>query len=240
MTLLRKQGRWILVGLLYVLLIAGGLWHMLGVLQDTMRLLAAPMIIAICLMLCVECIRGYGKGEGSEASDGYAAKRSKRFTQKFLLWSGFVIVASFLLELIGVQTAAIFGKYVYLDTLRPVLWNVPIAIGFAWLGTVISSLAIVQRIIREPAAGPARIALLVAVFMVIFDFFMEPAAIKLSYWQWDGGSPPLRNYLDWFIFGFIFSYIGLRLGLFRKNMSALPLHAYVAQILYFLMVTLGT
>jgi len=207
--------------ILYILLIAGGLWHMLGVLQNAMRLLAAPMIVALCLALCYEYLRNH-------------------FNRKFILWGVFVCMAGFFIELIGVKTGAIFGSYFYGAILQPAIWNIPLAIGFAWLAMIVSSAAISQYLL--PARflqQPARIALAIAMLMVIFDLFMEPAATKLGYWTWNTESIPLRNYLAWFVFGFLLSYIGLRLGLFRKKSSALAAHAYIAQLCYFVLVSLA-
>jgi len=206
---------------LYILLLAGGLWHILGVLQTTMRLLAAPLLIALCLLLCLEYLREHRN-------------------RKFIFWGIFVCVTCFLIELIGVKTGVIFGSYSYGETLQPLLWGIPVAIGFAWLAMLISSAAISQyllpaRFFTKPFVSAVAIALL----MVIFDLFMEPAATKLGYWTWESKNIPLRNYLAWFAFGFILSYIGLRLGLFIKKPSSLALHAYIAQLCYFVLVSLS-
>ncbi|MDZ7361484.1 MAG: carotenoid biosynthesis protein [candidate division KSB1 bacterium] len=206
---------------LYVLLLAGGLWHILGVLQNAMRLLAAPMIVGLCLLLCYEHL-------------------CNQFDRKFILWGVFVCLASFFIELAGVKTGVIFGSYFYGEILQPVVWNVPIAIGFAWLVMIVSSAAVSQYLLPARfVQRPARIALVIALLMVIFDLFMEPAATKLGYWTWDTESIPLRNYLAWFVFGFILSYIGLRLGLFMKKSSVLAVHAYIAQLCYFVLVSLA-
>jgi len=234
-----KRERQIILVLLYLLLLAGGLWHALDVLQDKMRLLASPTIALICLLLCFDRIRVFEEGGARRANGEREALRSKHLKQKFLLWGVFVIVASFLLEFIGVQTGVIFGAYVYLEALRPVVSNVPIAIGFAWLEMILSSIALAQRITYSRTKSHFLVALLAAVFMVIFDLFMEPAAMKLGYWQWAENSIPARNYFAWFVFGGIFSYIGVRLGLFKRKISTVAVHAYFAQLLYFLIVNVS-
>jgi len=206
---------------LYILLLAGGLWHMLGVLQTTMRVLAAPLLIALCLLLCFD----------------YLHEQPNR---KFIFWSIFVCVTCFFIELIGVKTGAIFGSYFYGTTLQPTIWNIPVAIGFAWLAMLISAAVMAQYLL--PARfyeTPFIAASSIAAFMVIFDLFMEPAATKLGYWTWKSENIPLQNYLAWFAFGFILSYIGLRLGLFIKKSSSLALHAYIAQLGYFVLVSLS-
>jgi putative membrane protein len=211
---------------IYILLLAGGLWHALGVLQAEMRVLASPMIIAISLLLGLDYFGEIGKDAKPQ--------------WKFVLWSSFVIIASFFVELFGVKTGALFGKYAYLEILQPTLWGVPIAIGFAWLGMIFCSAAIAGKIIT--AKGTRRQLLLPAAtawLMVIFDLFMEPAAGRLGYWRWESGMVPARNYLAWFVFGYFFSYIGLRLEIFNQRASTVAIHAYVAQLLYFAMVNVS-
>ena len=209
------------ITLLYILLLAGGLWHMLGVLQTTMRLLAAPLLIALCLLLCFEYLREHPKS-------------------KFIFWGLFVCVTCFLIELIGVKTGVIFGSYFYGTTLQPRLWGIPVAIGFAWLAMLISSAAISQYLL--PArffTKPFVVAVTIALLMIVFDLFMEPAATKLGYWTWKSENIPLQNYVAWFAFGFILSYIGLRLDLFTNKSSSLAMHAYIAQLCYFVLVSLS-
>jgi len=206
---------------IYLLLLAGGLWHVFGVLQTTMRLLAAPMIVALALLLFFE----------------YRRNHSNR---KFIFWSLLVCLVSFCIEFIGVKTGLVFGAYFYGETLQPTLWNIPIAISFAWLGMIISSAAVSQYFLPDHFAHrPLQLAVIIAAFMVIFDWFMEPAATKLGYWTWHNGDIPLRNFFAWFVFGFILSYIGLRLGLFMKKSSSLAAHAYIAQLGYFVLVSLS-
>ena len=54
-----------------------------------------------------------------------------------------IILFGFVIELIGVNTQAIFGFYIYGNSLGPKLWNTPIIIGLNWLVLIycISALA---------------------------------------------------------------------------------------------------
>jgi putative membrane protein len=229
------------IALLYILLFAGGLWHVLGIFQTAMRILAAPLIIALTLLLCVEYFRSLGAEAGRNGAlrNGQPVRFDQRLS-KFVWWSVAVIVSSFLIELAGVKTGVIFGAYEYGKTLQPTIMDVPLAIGFAWLGMIVSSAALSQRLLSSRLAGnPHGMALAIALLMVIFDFFMEPAAMRLGYWSWRDGVVPLQNYLAWFVLGYVFSYIGLRLGLFRQRQPALAMHAYFAQLVYFIMVMLA-
>jgi hypothetical protein len=227
--------------LLYIFLSAGGLWHMLGIFQTAMRILAAPLIIALTLLLCFEYFRSLGAeaGRNGTLQNGQRARFDQRLS-KFVWWSVAVIVVSFLIELAGVKTGAIFGAYEYGKTLLPTIAKVPIAIGFAWLGMIMSSAALAQRLFFSRLVGkPHRMALVIALLMVSFDFFMEPAAMRLGYWSWQDGAVPLQNYLAWFVLGYIFAHLGWRLGLFTQKQPALAMHAYFAQLVYFIMVMLA-
>jgi putative membrane protein len=73
--------------------------------------------------------------------------------------------------------------------------------------------------------------------MTLFDFFMEKAAVKLNYWTWESGTIPIQNYIAWFVLGFVFSILGLKLGLFKTKITSKAVHLYIAQLIYFLMVT---
>ncbi len=211
------------IGVLYLLLGAGGLWHILGVFQETMRVLASPMMFGLGLWLFCECWRIYPRQE----------------RRKFVLWSIGVIVGSFGVEWVGVRTGQIFGAYVYGQTLRPSIDGVPISIGCAWFVMLIASVAVVQRITpKSVAKSSIKLALCVASLMVCFDLFMEPAAGMLGYWTWMDNRIPLQNYLAWFGLSFIFAIIGIKIGLFSRSSPRIAFHFYFAQLVYFGLVDL--
>lgn len=221
--------------LLYFLMAAGGLWHLLGWFQTPMRLLAGPMLMAVALLLAATHSRRLQcSPTGAPAAP------------VIWLFYGVVVISSFWLEWYGVTTGKIFGHYRYGEVLQPQLWNVPLAIGFAWLAMVLSSAGLAEWTLRglaprgRPAPEwPAARILLIALFMVAFDRFMEPAAVKLGYWSWRDGIIPLQNYLAWFVFSLGYAAAAWRLGLLRRGLPALSGHAWLAQILYFLMVHLS-
>ena len=206
------------IGALYLFLGAGGLWHLLGVFQGVMRVLAAPIMFGLAIWLFWECWRIYPTSERS----------------KFAIVSICVIVGSFGIEWLGVQTGEIFGAYLYGRTLRPSIGGVPISIGCAWFVMLITSTAVAQKIAPKSLSGnPFKLALLVASLMVCFDLLMEPAAVKLDYWTWLDNRIPWQNYLTWFGLGLVFATIGLYTGLFRRPFPQIAVHAYFAQLIYF-------
>lgn len=111
-----------------------------------------------------------------------------------------IVLFGFVVELIGVNTQAIFGYYIYGNSLGPKLWNTPIIIGLNWLVLIycVTSLA---KPIRDTWYFP----LIGAATMVAFDWLMEPIAIANDMWYWSSGDIPHKNYIDWFLVsGFLF------------------------------------
>ena len=211
------------IGALYLLLGAGGLWHLLDVFQDVTRLLASPIMFGLAIWLYYECWRIYPLHE----------------RPKFAIVSIAVIIVSFGIEWLGVRTGSIFGAYVYGQTLRPSVGGVPISIGCAWFVMLIASTAVAKKIApKSLTADSFKLAFLVAALMVCFDLLMEPAAVKLDYWAWLDNRVPLQNYLAWFGLSFIFAIIGLQTGVFRRQLPHIAVHAYFAQLIYFGLVVL--
>lgn len=208
--------------ILYLLLVAGGFWHVLGFFQTLMRLFAAPLLIVLALFLAWKM---------------YAVNRDKK--PAFIIWSIIVLFGGFIFEAVGVKTGWIFGDYVYGDVLQPQINHVPIAIGFAWLGIQISSLGFAQWISRN-RINVYVLAIITALLMVLFDVLMEPSAIYLGYWTWTDGHPPLHNYVGWLGLGLAFSLLGARLGLFQKTLPPFVRHAYIAQAIYFSLIFIKT
>ncbi|HAH25177.1 MAG TPA: carotenoid biosynthesis protein, partial [Prolixibacteraceae bacterium] len=111
-----------------------------------------------------------------------------------------VIVACFVVELIGVNTQLLFGNYQYGLALGFKLWNTPLVIGLNWL-ILIYCIALFTKTIRDRWYFP----LVGASAMVAFDWVMEPVANATGMWNWEGGTIPLKNYMDWFLVsGFLF------------------------------------
>lgn len=222
------------IAFLYLMMISGGIWHILEIFQKTMRILAAPLIIGLTIWICWEIWRNEFQQNGG-SDKNLAHKRM----MKYLGWSGLVVVGSLLIEWIGVETGQIFGSYRYGSTLSPFIDSVPLAIGFAWLGMLLASMSVTRKYFPNYYHKSFLSAALTALFMTIFDFFMEPAAVRLNYWHWMSETVPLINYISWFLVSFLFSYLANRLKFITKNLPSLPLHAYYAQLIYFVLIYLS-
>ena len=115
-------------------------------------------------------------------------------------------------EIIGTSTGHLFGQYEYGKMLGPAIKNVPLVIGINWfiimyccgvaVYTVVEKLSNRLEIVTGERPKALKIVSLVsdgAMVAVIFDWIMEPAAIKLGFWKWLGdGEIPSFNYLTWF------------------------------------------
>ncbi len=208
--------------LLYFLLLAGGLWHVLGWFQDLMRLLAGPMLMALALVTLMAMT-----GPGS----------SLVWRRRAWIYSLAVVATSHCIEWYGVRSGLIFGSYHYGQILQPQVAGVPLAIGFAWLVMIWSSAAVAQRLLPQKLRRHALAFIMAtAVLMVAFDAVMEPAAMKLGYWTWRGGEIPAQNYLAWFALSMAYAALGWRLRLFAEKLPALAGHVYAAQLCYFILV----
>lgn len=204
---------------LYIMLGAGGLWHLLGVFQQAMQILAAPLLIGLTIWLAIEYL--------------LTMPASQRL--RFPVWSGGIIIAGFSLEWLGVKTGAIFGQYQYDGVLKPQLAGVPVSIGFAWLGLVLSSFAVAKNVLGRFANNETVLLLLAAALMVAFDLLMEPAAVRLNYWHWESGQPGLQNYTVWFLTGLMFLISGKRFRVLDGKIPQIGSHIYIAQMLYFIL-----
>ncbi len=152
----------------------------------------------------------------------------KGFNANFIAKAVTIVVAGFLLEVVGVKTGVIFGHYSYSNVLGPKLFDVPLLIGLNWFFMVYCSVQIAR--LFKVSLLPT--ALLSGLFMVIYDFALEPNAIALHYWDWVGNTVPLQNYLAWFGFGSLFSFFFLYKNQLQANTMALFL--YAIQVVFFI------
>lgn len=112
----------------------------------------------------------------------------------------FLIMAYFVgfgAELFGVQTGLLFGEYRYGRVLGLKLWETPLMIGVNWM--LLSYTIGVTTNHLLPNGHWLLKGILAALLMVGLDVLIEPVAIRYDFWSWQGGTPPLQNYLGWFL-----------------------------------------
>lgn len=151
---------------------------------------------------------------------------------KLIFWGLTVYFITFLLEVIGVKTGYIFGRYSYGDVLGLKLFDVPLIIGFNWVVIILGAIGIASRIHQSAF----QIALLTGTFAVLFDLMLEPVAINLGYWNWHRGVIPLQNYYAWFSIAFFASLFGSKLKLDLED--SLFIYYFLIQFAFFILLSI--
>lgn len=106
----------------------------------------------------------------------------------------FVYAVGYGVELAGVQSGAIFGEYSYGPAFGFQLGGTPLLIGLNWLLLVYGSALWAKKVTDKKGLR----AIIAAVFMVALDYLIEPVAVALNFWTWEGGSIPIQNFVAWF------------------------------------------
>src|SRR5215475_1429376 len=103
-------------------------------------------------------------------------------------------------EYVGGSYSFLFGRYVYTETLQPLLFGVPLVMACAWM---ILFAYVKQMLLPFKLSKPAEMTIS-GVWMVAIDLLIDPlAANRLGYWRWiESGAyygVPARNFLGWFV-----------------------------------------
>lgn len=122
----------------------------------------------------------------------------------------------YLAELLGTQTGFPFGNYQYLNNLGPKLMEVPILIGVNWFLMAYASRLWTNTWFKSRIVQ----ALAASVLMVVVDFFLEPIAATLGFWQWENDIIPSENYLGWLVVSFIVQTLFPKTLVAEKNQIA--------------------
>ena len=150
-------------------------------------------------------------------------------------------------EIIGVNTAALFGYYHYETALGLQVKNVPLLIGVNWFIIIYCSGIAVHSLLTKiistlpedaPKTATTLRALSVivdgATLAVVFDWLMEPVAVKLNYWKWEGdGSIPVYNYVCWFAVSIVLLALFHYSNFGKRNKFAVNL--LLIQVMFFLL-----
>ena len=96
-------------------------------------------------------------------------------------------------EWIGVHTGWLFGNYHYGSTLGLKVDEIPLLIGVNWILVTASAYGAMQK---YTSVRWKRIIGAI-VLMVVLDYFIEPVAMALDFWSWEGNVVPVKNYIGW-------------------------------------------
>ena len=122
--------------------------------------------------------------------------------KRFVIWGASVYVVTFALEALGVSTGFVFGEYRYGPTLGLAALGVPLVIAFNWTIVVYGAVCMAGRRKRSNLMTAA----IAGAVATMFDWIMEPVAIRLNYWTWAGADIPFQNYLSWFVIATVTAY----------------------------------
>ena len=140
-----------------------------------------------------------------------------------IFWTGIFV------EFLGVNYGLLFGEYSYGRNLGPKLFGVPFLIGMNWviLTTICGS---ISNQICKGRKIPS--ILLGSLLMLFIDFFIEPVAPKLDFWEFKDSIVPLSNYSGWLITGLLTqSFYQL---LFKYKELNFSVNLYLAIFVFFL------
>ncbi len=171
-------------------------------------------------------------------------------TEKNLHFIIFFIACFFVgltVEIIGINTGILFGDYTYGNVLGYKFQQVPLLIGVNWFiiiycsGISIHTLLMkaINRVASDTGKTPGALKALSvivdgATLAVFFDWLMEPVAVKLGYWVWNGdGSIPLFNYICWFVVSLLLLTIFHFAKFSKQNKFAVNL--LLIQLMFFLL-----
>jgi putative membrane protein len=165
----------------------------------------------------------------------------------FFLFLVACLIVGIVVEVIGVNTGFLFGDYAYGKVLGPGIKGVPLLIGVNWFLIVyccgISIHTLLMKAIRRIAAdsGKSPMALKAlsviidgATLAVFFDWLMEPVAVKLGYWVWNGdGTIPMFNYICWFVISLMLLMV-FHFAKFNKQ-NKFAVNLLLIQLMFFLL-----
>jgi putative membrane protein len=153
---------------------------------------------------------------------------------QFIITAIVMSLCGFLLEWIGVKTGLIFGEYEYHGGLGIRLDGVPLIMGLNWFLLVYGTSLIGARLFRQNWL----IAFIGASLMVVYDVFLEPAAIRYHFWMWTDGQVPWQNYLAWFISAFVFIYL-FRIFIVKHSKNPVAEGIFWLQLGFFITLWIG-
>ncbi len=147
--------------------------------------------------------------------------------KKFIIAFFSIAFLGFIIEVVGVKTGLIFGKYSYGDGLGYKFLNVPLVISINWAMLICAGIKVVSRIF----ANKITVLVVAALLVTLIDLLIEQVAPKLNFWQFEGGLPDLQNYLSWIGVAFFTSYFFYPTII--KSNSTVSLIILILQIIFF-------
>lgn len=150
-------------------------------------------------------------------------KKNNSFFLSFIV----IAILGYLIEVIGVKTGLIFGKYKYGDGLGVKLLEVPLIISINWAILICAGIIMVSRFFRNKFLVLAISSILVT----SIDLIIEQVAPTLDFWCFNTGIATLHNYIGWLSVAFILPYF-LYDKILKGNIK-IALIVLILQIIFF-------
>lgn len=138
-------------------------------------------------------------------------------------------------EMMGVHTGLLFGHYQYGEVLGFKFMGVPLLIGLNWFCIVYCAYVIVLKF-TATSMSQWILSSLSGLMATLFDWIMEPVAVKLGFWKWENDVIPFYNFFCWWLIATLVSLFFFRIKLKPENSFAPFL--FIIQFLFFLLLQL--
>ncbi len=122
---------------------------------------------------------------------------NRDFSARFWISFSIVFLFGFLIEVLGVSTGLVFGCYSYGESLGWKLQGVPLIIGINWFILSLSARGLVLGFTKSKIS----LVIIPSILITALDVLIEPVAVKLDFWSWEGDHIPFQNYFMWLVSG---------------------------------------
>jgi len=156
----------------------------------------------------------------------WATRRWLGWSDAVLLWAALGILA-IALETFAIVTGFPYGHFGYSDLLGYRLFGyAPWIVFLAWTPLAIGAWAIASQLAVGRRQWAVRV-LLTAIFLVGFDLVLDPGAVRLGFWKYEGGGEfyrvPISNFLGWLVSGSIGALLMEMFVAWRKPLLPTPI-----------------
>ncbi len=114
---------------------------------------------------------------------------------------GILMSYTYFIEYVGVSTGWPYGEFVYGVSLGPMVGGIPAALPVFFLPIVINTYLLSLLLLGERASSRLVRLSIVIPAVVAMDVVLDPAAVSLGFWSYEGGGlfydVPLSNYAGW-------------------------------------------
>lgn len=147
--------------------------------------------------------------------------------KNFIKWLPMALILGWCAEWVGVHTGWLFGAYSY-TTLLGVGWQqIPFIIACNWAIVLCGAISLAYLATENRYMLP----ILAATIATVYDWVLEPAALKLGYWHWQGAIP-WYNYACWWVIAAILTMLW---QVFKVRPNQFAVNLLIVQVLFFLL-----